>query len=129
MKTMIKLNNVRRQIDVTDEVRTKIRKIFGCSNPTLWRALSFHSDTDTSRRIRMCALENGGELMVLSPAMETIHSAEGRMRQYFENGAMLEADMCTGVVRVYDGEGVVRKTVEDCSIAMLEGLQEFAMGI
>ena len=121
--------NVRKQIDVTDEVRAKIRKIFGCSNPTMWRALSYHSDTDTSRRIRKCAMENGGVLMLLSPAMETIHSHEGCMRQYFASGAMLEADKRTGMVRVYDSEGTVRRVEKVMGLNVLESMQVYAEGL
>ena len=59
--------NVRKQIDVTDEVRAKIRKIFGCSNPTMWRALSYHSEPqdtqvcDGERRGADAALARHGD--------------------------------------------------------------------
>lgn len=67
----------RKQIEVTKEVRAEIKKAFKCSDMTLWRALNFSNDTPTSLRIRKFAKQKGGVLLLLTPATETIHDADG----------------------------------------------------
>ena len=120
------METVRKQLEVTRQVRKEIKAAFKCSNMALWRALSFQNDTDMSRRIRQLAREKGGILLCLSPAVETLHDHEGCMRQYFGNGAMLGADKNTGMVQVFDKDGKVRRTVEGCTLMQLTELQEFA---
>lgn len=119
----------RKQIEVTKEVRAEIKKAFKCSDMTLWRALNFGNDTPTSLRIRKFAKQKGGVLLLLTPATETIHDADGYMRQYFENGAMLEADKSTGTVQVFDADGNVRREVKHCTIEQLYVEQTFAGGL
>ncbi len=91
-------------ITASKETRELIIKAFrGISRQTLWRALHFEDmakGTDTERRIRKMALNCGGVVMVVTPEMETMHDADGYMRQYFPNGAMIEADKSTGIVTV-----------------------------
>lgn len=43
--------------------RKKIRALFGCSHVAVWKALTFRSDSETSRKIRTVALESGGQLV------------------------------------------------------------------
>lgn len=71
----------RKQIEVTKEVRAEIKKAFKCSDMTLWRALNFSNDTPTSLRIRKFAKQKGGVLLLLTPATETIHDADGNVRR------------------------------------------------
>jgi hypothetical protein len=116
----------RKQIEVTKEVRKEIKAAFKCSNMAIWRALSFTLDTPLSLRIRKFAKQKGGVLLLLTPAVETIHDKDGYMRQYFENGAMIEADKSTGRVQVMDKNGKVCRDVEHCSIEQLYVEQAFA---
>lgn len=45
--------------------------------------------------------------MIASPAIETMHDADGYMRQYFPNGVMLECNKKTGRVDIIkDGKSV-----------------------
>lgn len=116
----------RKQIEVTKEVRKEIKAAFKCSNMAIWRALSFTLDTPLSLRIRKFAKQKGGVLLLLTPAVETIHDKDGYMRQYFENGAMIEADKSTGRVQVMNKDGKVCRDVEHCSIEQLYVEQAFA---
>lgn len=116
----------RKQIEVTKEVREEIKAAFKCSNMAVWRALSFTLDTPLSLRIRKFAKQKGGVLLLLTPAMETIHDADGVMRQYFENGAVLEADKNTGTVQVFDKDGKVRHEVKHCMVEQLSDIQTIA---
>ena len=117
---------IRKQIEVTKEVREEIKAAFKCSNMAVWRALSFTLDTPLSLRIRKFAKQKGGVLLLLTPAMETIHDKDGFMRQYFENGAVLEADKNTGTVQVFDKDGKVRHEVKHCMVEQLSDIQTIA---
>lgn len=64
--------------------------------------------------------------MVTAPQMETMHDADGYMRQYFPNGAMLEADKTTGVVTIYDRNGEVVVEQQNVSITQIVELQDKA---
>lgn len=119
--------NVKKQIDVTKQVRDNIKKIFRSSTVSVWRALSYRDDSDASKRMREYALQNGGVVMVISPETETIHDADGYMRQYFPNGAMLEVDKNKGTIVVYTKGGVpVNDIKENANIQQLYSMQEFA---
>lgn len=117
---------IRKQIEVTKEVREEIKAAFKCSNMAVWRALSFALDTPLSLRIRKFARQKGGVLLLLTPAMETIHDKDGFMRQYFENGAVVEADKNTGTVQVFDKDGKVRHEVKHCMVEQLSDIQTIA---
>lgn len=120
-------------ITATKETREMITKAFrGISRQTLWRALHFEDiekGTETERKIRKMALNRGGVVMVVSPEMETVHDADGFMRQYFPNGAMLEADKATGLVKVYDRSGNVMLTAEHVRISKLLEIQRYAKSL
>ncbi len=80
--------------------------------------------------MREYALQNGGVVMVISPETETIHDADGYMRQYFPNGAMLEVDKNKGAIVVYTKGGVpVNDIKENANIQQLYVMQEFAAGL
>ena len=120
-------------ITATKETREQITKAFrGISRQTLWRALHFgdiNKGTDTERKIRKMALNRGGVVMVVSPAMETFHDATGFMRQYFPNGAMLEANKITGVVKVYDRDGKITLSEEIEELSKLIEIQRHAKSL
>jgi antitoxin component YwqK of YwqJK toxin-antitoxin module len=67
--------------------------------------------------------------MVVSPEMETMHDADGYMRQYYPNGVMLEADKTTGDVKVYDRDGNVSLSVEHAKISKLNEIQHHAKSL
>lgn len=125
-KTQRDMETTRKQIEVSKEVRKEIKAAFKCSDVAIWRALSYALDTPLSLRIREFAKQKGGVLLLLTPAMETIHDKDGFMRQYFENGAVLEADKNTGTVQVFDKNGAVRHEVEHCMVEQLSDIQTIA---
>lgn len=119
-------------ITATKETREYITKAFrGISRQTLWRALHFEDmdkGTDTERRIRKMALNRGGMVMVVSPEMETMHDADGYMRQYFPNGAMLEADKRTGEIVLFH-RGVKIATYKHPMVKDIPAIQEHAKSL
>ena len=54
---------MKKHIVVDNEIRKFLMKAFGCTRMSVWRALSYDSDTDTARRIRKLALQKGGQLV------------------------------------------------------------------
>lgn len=120
---------MKKQIEVTKEVREKLEKVFNCTRISVWRALSFESDSDQSKRIRKAAKEMGGVTLCIGSECETIHDANGYMRQWFGNGAVLEADKHSGHVDVYDRQGIKRNMWENPTITQLYVIQEFAAAL
>ena len=116
----------RKQIEVTKEVRKEIKAAFKCSDMAIWRALSFALDTPLSKRIRKFAYQKGGVLLLLTPAMETIHDRDGFMRQYFESGAMIEVNKKLGILWLFDKDGKGCRKITDCTIEQLYEAQGLA---
>lgn len=90
----------RKQIEVNKQTREMLVKLFNTTSVSVWRALSFRDNSPKSQRIRRAAEQRDGKLLMLTPAMETIHDAEGFMRQYFPADVMIEADKNTGRVEL-----------------------------
>lgn len=119
-----------RRIEVSTEVRNNIIKTFGVTGRTVNNALNYNggsrSQTDLAKRIRIMALENGGRHMAIWPECETIHDANGMMRQIFDNGATIEVDKQTGDAQWFDPKGVKRGEQKNISIQQLYVMQELA---
>lgn len=128
-KTQRDMETTRKQIEVTKEVRKEIKAAFKCSDVAIWRALSYALDTPLSKRIRKFARLKGGVLLLLTPAMETIHDKDGFMRQYFENGAMIEVNKKLGILWVFDKDGKVCRKIMDCTIPQLYEMQGVAANL
>lgn len=99
-------------------------KSFGVSRVTLWRALSYNSNSEVAQQIRSLAVQKGGVVWSLdSDQMDTIHDSDGKMIQIWGGRVVLEADKNTGKVRVIvDGE---EKEVHDhVSVAQLMKMQQ-----
>ena len=119
---------MKKYIHVTKEVRLKLMAIFNVGDRVVWNALNFDKErgmTDTAKRIRECAKKNGGIVMNELPEVETLHDADGYMRQYFPNGAMLECNKKDGHVDLlYKGCKVTG--FDDVKISQLENIQYLA---
>lgn len=119
---------MKKYIHVTKEVRLKLMAIFNVGDRVVWNALNFDKErgmTDTAKRIRECAKKNGGIVMNELPEVETLHDADGYMRQYFPNGAMLECNKKDGHVDLlYKGRKVTE--FDNVKISDLESIQHLA---
>ena len=51
------------RIEVSKDVKDKICKAFECSRPTVWRALTYATDTPMARSIRRYAILSGGRVL------------------------------------------------------------------
>lgn len=63
---------------MSKDVKDKICKAFECSRPTVWRALTYATDTPMARSIRRYAILSGGRVLqtvVIDPKEQT-HNIE-----------------------------------------------------
>lgn len=100
-------------------------KVFKVTEQTVYNAIGFdkcRGNTEKAKRIRSYILQNGGEMLVELKEVETIHDADGYMRQYFPNGAMIEVDKRTGNLKgYYRGEEVM--DFKDVKLRQLDDIQ------
>lgn len=50
-----------KKVLVDQEIREKLRNLFGCSRKTVWEALNYRTDTELAKRIRHTAIKLGGQ--------------------------------------------------------------------
>ena len=122
----------KRVIEVTKETRDFLQKAFDVTGTMVWYALNFdekRGQSDLAKRIRNLALQKGGVVLNIGPEIETIHSADGRMRQYFPHDVILEADTrSTGQVAVYK-KGELQRIWDNPGVSELDGIQNWAMSL
>lgn len=103
-----------RTIKVSDESKKKLAKIFKCTERMVYKALCYECKTELARKIQHVARkEMGGWIEATVPEAEifydTLENGERLMRQYFNNGAVLEVSFKTGDgILKYRGEAVKR---------------------
>ena len=122
----------KRVIEVTKETRDFLQQAFDVTGTMVWYAVNFdekRGQSDLAKRIRNLALQKGGVVLNIGPEIETIHSADGRMRQYFPHDVLLEADTrCTGLVAVYK-KGELQRSWDNPGVSELDGIQNWAMSL
>lgn len=122
----------KRVIEVTKETRDFLQQAFDVTGTMVWYALNFdekRGQSDLAKRIRNLAMQKGGVVLNIGPETETIHSADGRMRQYFPHDVLLEADTrCTGLVAVYK-KGELQRSWNNPRVSELDGIQSWAMSL
>lgn len=122
------MTNVRRQIEVSQKTRQELVKLFNTSSVSIWRALSFRDNSKTSKKIRKVAQEKGGVIIMLLPAIETIHDADNFMRQYFPNDVMIEANKNNSHVDLLKC-GEIVKSWDNVYVSDLEKIQQEAIAL
>lgn len=122
-----------RTIKVSKENKAKLAKMFNCTDRMVYKALCFECQTLLARKIQYVALkEMGGWVEAAVPEDEifydTMDSGERFMRQYFNNGAVLEVSMTTGegVVRF---KGSPRYRYEEVLVSDIPTIQNYARNL
>ena len=118
----------RKQIEVDKKTREMPVKTFRTTSVSVWRALSLRDDSPKSRRIRHAAIQHRGVLLVLAPAVETIHDADNYMRQYFPGDVMVEINKSTSHVDLLK-RGEVVKSWDNVYVSDLNGIQREAAAL
>ena len=122
---------MKKYIDVTAKQREAVLRVFKVSGRMLRYALSYdpqYGRSDTARRIRKAALEQGGVERYDVTCEEGFFDSAGNLRQLFRNGAELLIEKSTGAARVlYRGKTVI--TAESVRISEVEALQNAARNL
>lgn len=118
-------------IDVTEETKAKLARVFNCTPKFVYMSLTYQRDTELARKIRYTAVNQyGGTAMHHCPVCETWHDVteDGRdlMVQRFDNGVKLEADKGTGDVVLFDRQGAELGRWENVLVSKLSEIQLYA---
>ena len=84
-----------RQIRIGVDIKRAIKEETGLSSAAVSYALAFQRHGKESQRVREMALQRGGQVYCTLPECETIHDADGKMIQTFDNGAIITVDKAT----------------------------------
>lgn len=119
-----------RTIKVTPEARDMLLKSFGVTERMLYKALCFESDSTLAKKIQYTARKMyGGWIEAAVPEAEilydTMEEGERLLRQYFNNGAVLEINLSTsrGLIK-FKGQQV--ECVEKVLMSQIPAMQERA---
>ena len=83
---------MKKYIHIKKEDREFIMKALGVTQRSVFSAIHFEErrgNTELARKIRKLAMDRGGIVMVELPEIETLHDADGYMRQYLPNDTLL----------------------------------------
>ena len=122
-----------RTIKVTKEAKKKLAKLFNCTERMVYKALCFECQTLLARKIQYVARkEMGGWVEAAVPEEEifydTMSDGERFMRQYFNNGAVLEVSLTTGKgVVVFKGER--QKSYPEVMMNEIPSIQDYAKSL
>lgn len=122
---------MKKYIHLKKEDREFIAKAFGVTERSVYNALKFvegRGETDLAKRIQTLAMERGGILMTVSPAMETLHDNDNIMYQYFPNGALIEFSKTDGSGTVIFKGTTVRK-YDNVKLSDIPGIQNYASNL
>lgn len=122
-----------RTIKVTSESKKKLAKMFNCTERMVYKALCFECQTLLARKIQYVARkEMGGWVEAAVPETEifydTMDSGERFMRQYFNNGAVLEVSMKTGTGTVFF-KGSPRYRYNEVLVRDIPTIQNYAQNL
>ena len=110
----IKMNEIKKAIAASTDLRRKIAKTFGVSLATVSLALNYapQGDSERAARIRKYALLKGGVEEMTAPSSSVI-SVDGNvgMIQVFQNGCSWEWNRVSNVLTVFDKYGEATKKI------------------
>ena len=118
---------MKKKIYLEDEAKARLRKMFGCTNALVWKALTFDSSSKLARKIRYVALtEMGGVPNWKATDIDTNHDqVEETVTQTFGERVKLVASMRDKSIMVYvDGELNRKANYEELSIPAFMALQQ-----
>lgn len=118
---------MKKYIHIQKADREFIAKAFGITERTIFNAIHFedmNDGNDLAKKIRSLALQRGGIVMVEVPEMETLHDADGYMRQYLGD-VLLEFSKKVPVCDVYQRGKKVRH-FDNVMTSDIQGIQDWA---
>lgn len=122
---------MKKYIHIKKEDREFIAKAFGITERSVFNAIRFddrRGETELARKVRKLAMERGGIVMVEIPEIETLHDADGYMRQYLPNGVLIEINKENGSCDVFHkGEKV--RSYENVLVKEIPEIQDWASAL
>lgn len=124
---------MKKYIHTTKETRKFLMQAFDVTERTVFNALMFdptRGSSDKAQRIRKLALMHGGIMMNKLEELETLHDADGYMRQYLPNDVLIEFGKTkeTKGCNVYHRGKLVRQ-YDDFMASEIGDIQRWAAGL
>lgn len=119
---------MKKYIHIKREDREFIAKAFGITERSVFNAIRFddrRGETELARKVRKLAMERGGIVMVEIPEFETLHDADGYMRQYLPNDVLLEFSREDGGCDVFH-KGMKVRHYENVLVRDIPEIQNWA---
>lgn len=119
---------MKKYIHIKREDRELIAKAFGITERSVFNAIRFddrRGETELARKVRKLAMERGGIVMVEIPEIETLHDADGYMRQYLPNDVLLEFSREDGGCDVFH-KGMKVRHYENVLVRDIPEIQNWA---
>lgn len=119
---------MKKYIHIKREDREFIAKAFGITERSVFNAIRFddrRGETELARKVRKLAMERGGIVMVEIPEIETLHDADGYMRQYLPNDVLLEFSRKDGGCDVFH-KGMKVRHYENVLVRDIPEIQNWA---
>lgn len=119
---------MKKYIHIKREDREFIAKAFGITERSVFNAIRFddrRGETELARKVRKLAMERGGIVMVEIPEIETLHDADGYMRQYLPNDVLLEFSRENGGCDVFH-KGMKVRHYENVLVRDIPEIQNWA---
>jgi hypothetical protein len=119
---------MKKYIHITREDREFIMKALGVTERMVFKGICFESDSDLAKKVRKLAMDRGGIVMLEIPEIETLHDADGYMRQYLPNDTLLEFSLEDGGCDVYHKGEKVRR-YENVMVNDIQNIQNWASAL
>lgn len=122
---------MKKYIHIMKEDREFIMKALGVTERSVFNAITFdprRGNTELARKIRKLAMERGGISMVELPEVETLHDADGYIRQYLPNDTLLEFSREDGGCDVFHRGRNVRH-YDNVAIKDIPSIQNYASAL
>lgn len=125
---------MKKYIHTTKETRKFLMQVFDVTERTVLNAVMFdptRGKSDKAKRIRKLALMHGGIMMNELEELETLHDADGYMRQYLPNDVLIEIGKTeeTKGCNVYHRGKLVRQYDGSTMCKEIDNIQRWAAGL
>lgn len=126
-----------KRIYLSHEGFDKLKTLFSVSRQSIWKALTYQTDSDIAKKIRYTAINQlgGVDTNSLNPLNDnaqpsytngSITDTGKMMVQTFANGVSLVIDKISGTIKLKDKNGEQHSVIEDASIKQIVFMQEMA---
>lgn len=114
---------MKREIQITKDVRRELINQFGTTRKTLHQALNYLGRSELLEHIRNEALRQGGVVVITAPEEEVLLDMGDKLVQRLCNDVLIEFDKTTGDANIYKGKEL--RSTHHAVIASLASIQEF----